>query len=433
MMLADFDLAVARNNIELFLDNQRSDGAFPCLIRPDQLSFAYLASGTSMAELALELAERISDETLLRRSYRACGDWDIWVEGTRNTLGVGLVETFCAADCLGPGRHRFSELPPECLQDDASRCSPAAGLPWLSPDLTAALFSGRIALAKMARLLQLEDEAVGWTSRAEALRERLVAILYDDSARLFHDLRADGTRGVACKSSLLTVAEHRLLESPMFDEIWFDHLAHPQRFFTPLPFPSVAVDEPAYVADLTEANWSGPSQALTALRSIRWLEHYGKFAAQHVVFSRWLEVLCRSSRFEEQFDPHTGVGGGAASSTAAMLCVLQFVQQLFGVRVRVVEGLIDWNFMLPAHSTFARFECDTPVGRARVESSRDGTLLTINEQEVGMVNGVGRLVTDLNADPVEFIGTAPSPTSIRLHLGDYQRLLLVQPDERVKL
>jgi hypothetical protein len=41
---------------------------------------------------------------------------------------------------------------------------------------------------------------------------------------------------------------------------------------------AMAADAPAFVRPIPKNSWGGPSQALTALRAPRWMDHYGRSA-----------------------------------------------------------------------------------------------------------------------------------------------------------
>lgn len=55
-----------------------------------------------------------------------------------------------------------------------------------------------------------------------------------------------------------------------------EHLLNPQEFWTKMPLPSVAANDPLF-RNVTTNNWSGQAEALTYQRAIRALENYGMY------------------------------------------------------------------------------------------------------------------------------------------------------------
>ncbi len=60
----------------------------------------------------------------------------------------------------------------------------------------------------------------------------------------------------------------------MADRFVNDHLLNPEEFWTHMPLPSVAVNDPLF-RNVTTNDWSGQAEALTYQRAIRALENYG--------------------------------------------------------------------------------------------------------------------------------------------------------------
>ena len=46
---------------------------------------------------------------------------------------------------------------------------------------------------------------------------------------------------------------------------------------------------------------------MTALRTLRWMDHYGKSEAQRVLMHRWTSAILREGAFLCQINPQTGV------------------------------------------------------------------------------------------------------------------------------
>lgn len=84
------------------------------------------------------------------------------------------------------------------------------------------------------------------------------------------------------------------------------HLLNPQEFWTLLPLPSVAVNDPLF-RNAPENNWSGQCEGLTYQRAIIALERYGYEPLVTKLGRKLLDATIRGGYvFTQQFDPFTG-------------------------------------------------------------------------------------------------------------------------------
>ena len=96
-------------------------------------------------------------------------------------------------------------------------------------------------------------------------------------------------------------------------------------------FPSIAMDDPTFVTPIPRNSWGGASQALTALRTPRWMEHYGKGAELRILMKAWATAIADAGFFRQQMDPMTGkftVEGSSPGYSPAALVYLDFVRRL---------------------------------------------------------------------------------------------------------
>jgi hypothetical protein len=66
------------------------------------------------------------------------------------------------------------------------------------------------------------------------------------------------------------------------------------------------LDDPQFVRPIPRNSWGGASQALTALRTLRWMKHYGKEVELRVLMTAWCKAIMRAESFCQQIDPATG-------------------------------------------------------------------------------------------------------------------------------
>lgn len=319
---------VAKANHEVFFHHQREDGYLPCYVWSDRLGSSQIQMVVPIAATALETAVLTHDESFLARAYDACVRWDHWLSRNRNTRGAGLCEAFCEYDTGHDHSPRFKNLPKKCPNEDASLCPPAGTLPYLAPDLSATVYGGRCALARMAAQLGKSDEAERWREAGETLRQRIIEQCYDPGEECFYDVDTAGQFVRIRGDALTRVLGEHVVSQAMFERIYARHIRNPEGFWSPYPLPSIALNDPAFVHELPPNSWGGASQALTALRAPRWFEHYGKTDDLQYLMKRWVEAILAAPGFMQQMNPWTGEFSTSEGYSPAMCVFIDFVDRL---------------------------------------------------------------------------------------------------------
>lgn len=326
---------VAEATHDAFFSNQREDGYLPCIVSGSGINTAQIQMVVPIAATALETADLINDEAFLARAYDACGRWDDWLARNRNTRGTGLCELFCQFDSGHDGSPRLAGLPEECPEKNAAICPDAGKLPYLAPDLSATVYGGRAALAKMADRLGKTAEADKWREKAEVIRQLIIKYCFCSEDECFYDVDAKG-EFVRVRGDVLTrVFSEHVVDQQMFDRIYERHIKNPESFWTPYPLPSIAADDPAFVKRIPVNSWGGASQALTALRSSRWFNHYAKSEDHKHLMTQWIDALMRTPYFMQQINPWTGEFTECKTKdySPAMCVFIDFVDRLGLMRV----------------------------------------------------------------------------------------------------
>lgn len=330
-------LQVARANHMAFFKVQHEDGQIPSSIKlSGEVGFGQIQMVVPIAATAWELAQMTKDEELLSTAYTACAKWDAWLLRYRNTRGTGLTEGFCTYDSGMDNSPRWAGIPNRCPDNDARKSPAIATMPRLSPDLSATTYGARVALAAMARGLGKNDDAARWEESAEAIRLLILAKLWSEEDASFFDLDAQG-KFVKVRSivNARVLSEHVLKldqarDKRIFHELWTRQLGNPKAFWSKYPFPSSALDDPTFVRPIPRNSWGGASQALTALRTSRWMAHYGKEKEHRVLMRAWVEAIERSGGFRQQMDPLSGdfTMIDPSGYSPAALVYLDFLRQL---------------------------------------------------------------------------------------------------------
>jgi hypothetical protein len=136
--------------------------------------------------------------------------------------------------------------------------------------------------------------------------------LYSSEDAAFYDLDAQG-QFVRVRSDVMSRVLGELVldlfqvrDKAIFEAVWSRQLHNPKAFWAPYPLSSIAQDDPTFVRPIPRNSWGGASQALTALRAPRWMEHYGKQAEMNHLMMQWCQAILRHGEFRQQIDPQTG-------------------------------------------------------------------------------------------------------------------------------
>lgn len=404
---------VAIANHRIFFDFQRDDGYLPCYIWRNKVGAGQIQMVVPVAATALELYDRTRDRDFLQTAYRACSRWDAWLSRYRDTRGTGLCEAFCEYDTGHDNSPRFKGKPKQCPNEDARICPKAEGLPYLAPDLSASVYGGRVALARMARELGNPSEESRWNAAATAIQIAMMDRLYDSRDTCFYDLDASGHFVRIRGDALTRVLGEGVVSQEMFEAIYRRHIRNAAEFWAPYPFPSIALDDPSFVRPILKNSWAGASQALTALRAPRWMERYGKRADLTHLMRQWVKAIVAAPDFLQQMDPASGqFTPDRGSYSPAALVLLDFAWRLHGVRR---DGTtLEWNCRPPDRGSSVRSAVPTARGTAELANSRDASELTLEGRPLLQVRGRVRVITDFAGKPLRLVGTEPALAEVTL-------------------
>jgi hypothetical protein len=426
----------ARSNHLTFFQLQKPDGQLPANNKRSETGFGQLQMVVPIAATAWELAEATGDDELLRRAYKSCSSWDAWLMRYRNTRGTGLIEGFCTYDTGMDNSPRWKGMARQCPNKDARQCPPDRTLPRLCPDLSATVYGARLALAAMARALGKKTEESHWLERAESLRKLILDRLYVPGDAAFYDLDAENNFVKVRSIVIARVCGEHVVDQATFDTLWDRQLGNPHAFWAPYPLPSSALDDLTFVRPISRNSWGGPSQALTALRAGRWMDHYGRSAEFAHMMQQWCEALIRDPSFRQQMDPLNGefTQGGASSYSPAALVLYDYTWRLAGIRE--APGQLHWNARpASAASNNAVFRLHIRGSRvAEMHYAGNRVTLILDGRNLGEIEGCARLVTDRAGLLLYVLGVDRTPQRVTLRLADApHRPLLLRPNARVNL
>ncbi len=320
---AGADVAVAQ--VDLFLRYQKPDGQLPCYVldgysayesawhmirHTGGVCYGQLQEVASFARAALEAARLSQNEAFLARAYEGCARWDMWLMQHRNTRGTGLVELFCEFDTGLDNCPRVMDggIPRQCAHADARICPDLDFMPLLAPDLSAHVYGSRMALAEMAELLGRREWAGQWRERANEIKQLIHAYCFDPEDEFFYDVDRQGNFRKYRTIHITRLFQEHVLDQDLADRIYERYLRNPAEFWTPYPFPSVSLADPSFDSSFSQPNsWGCWSNALTALRSMMWMDHYGKGKDLYLLLGSWLQAYASAEEcFSQGLHPISG-------------------------------------------------------------------------------------------------------------------------------
>ena len=123
----------------------------------------------------------------------------------------------------------------------------------------------RLTLAAFAEMLE-NGEQQYWLERANAVRKTVAETLWDDKKKACFDRDRNGSVLPVLSHVNLRCMYHGLFSQSMADAFVDAHLMNRAEFWTPVPLPSTAANDPLY-RPADQNNWSGPCQGLTYQRA----------------------------------------------------------------------------------------------------------------------------------------------------------------------
>ncbi len=338
VFFADYNPVCAWATQDVFLRTQREDGLLPFMLTSDQpweqnkgqRRFGQLQLVYPFARCAFEVAKKVGrPESDIRRVYDASAAYDNWLVKYRNRAGSGLVEMYCEWDTGHDNDPRVTDggIPHDCPGQDAKNMPDLPIMPILSVDLSAMRYGGLLALAEMAELLGLKNEAGKWRDKAETLRRLIKQYLFDEEDCFYYDRDTQGLRKYRTEHITRLFLNHVLTQDE-FDAVYERYFGTPGREFNPAyPIPSVSVDDPHFDKACPKNSWGSNCQATTAERAMFWMDFYGRPDDLTGLLSKWLRSICdnpETATYQQEINPFTGkpVGVGKNYSPTLNLAIL---------------------------------------------------------------------------------------------------------------
>ena len=338
-------VCLAENAVNLFMDRQSEEGQLPFAVmdgnkRADGKSvvrYNQIQECVSFFTLCLEVYRMNNDTAFLEKAYASGKKWDAWLRKYRMTTGRGLIEMFFGFDTGHDNSGRLQGISchgnyvKDGVPQNAGTLPPDDGItPILAVDMNANFYGNERALAEMARILGKSDEAAAWEASAAEVKANLFAHCWNEEDGFFYDADRNGNQRKFKSSTIFHLFLEKVLDpvqdKNIIERIYREHIKNPEEFWTPYPFPSMAVNDPSCEGHPTFNCWGYYTQGLIVLRCIRWMDAYGWSDDMDYICTKWLETWTEhfdTIKLAQEIDPITGIP--TASSQWYSSCMLGYI------------------------------------------------------------------------------------------------------------
>lgn len=483
-MYAARDVQVALNNQLIFLLTQRPDGRLPGMVSSflhatnvDQIQSSLgrgwfpdlrvmanynFFQGLCFPEPAWRTYFWIGkDKAYLQKLYNGLAGHDAYLWRTRDSNHDGVLETWCIYDNgedfaqrlmtrNAPTLWPFDVPPGSPGTPDPSnpkdfrnywalhldRKLPAFPLdqvlvPFQSMDLMAYSYDMRNTLAKISRELGNGQEKF-WQEQAEAVRQKLIEKLWDGKRHACFDHDKNGKQLPELIHNNLRAMHHGIFTQKMADEFIKYHLLNTNEFWTTMPLPSIAVNEPLF-RNSSGNDWSGQPEGLTYQRAVRALENYGHYSVVTELGEKLIEAVERGhDRFTEQFDPFTGelTSPGQDGYGPTILAVLEYLSRMHGIHLDVVNGQVWWSACDGKDFSYLQRWGEHTWTMA---STNGVTTAILNGKKLFTCTAGVRVVTDFDGRIFEIIGITSQKQKVTVEANGRKQKFTVKPDQKITL
>ena len=326
-------LYLAENTVNLFIDNQSAEGQYPCFVLnkghakfkgykcPEGVSYWQIQECVSFAKLCWLVYGINKDKDFLKKIYASSQKWVGWLKANRMTRGTGLVECFVGYDTGHDHSGRLEGLSCQgnykidgVIQNASVLPQNDSVAPMITVDMNCNYFATLTALSKMAKELGAESEAEKWSTEAKHVKEKLFEICFDKDDRFFYDVDKNGEKRKYLSSTIFHLFMEGVLDknddAELISDIYRLHIANPDEFATPYPYPSMAICDPSYERHNCRNSWGHMSMGLIALRATMWMEQYGFDKEFDNLCRKFVEVWTNSFddvKLAQEYDPITGI------------------------------------------------------------------------------------------------------------------------------
>jgi Trehalase len=483
-MYAARDVQLALNNQLIFLLTQRPDGRLPGMVTsflhrtnqpaastniweawfPEMKVLAHYGwlQGLCFAEPAWRTYFWIGkDKAYLQKLYDGLAGHDAYLWRTRDSNHDGVLESWGMYDTGEDYAERYMargapapwpfDVPPGSPGTpdpmnpkdfkkywflEAERKRPPMPrdqmlVPFQSMEIMAYSYDMRATLAKISRELGNGQEKF-WQEQAEAVRQKLIEKLWAEKRHACFDHDKNGKQLPELIHNNLRAMYHGIFTQKMADEFIQYHLLNTNEFWTAMPLPSIAVNEPLF-RNSSGNDWSGQPEGLTYQRAIRALENYGHYSLVTALGEKLIEAVERGhDRFTEQFDPFTGelTSPGQDGYGPTILAVLEYLSRMHGIHLDLVNGQVWWSACDGKDFSYSQRWGER---KWTMTSSNGVVSAELDGRKIFTASTGCRVVTDLDGRIIEIVGIAPQKQKVAVEANGQKQKFTLKPDQKITL
>lgn len=411
-MYAKRDLEIAVNHQTIFLDYQRPDGRLPGMLhvnttadvenQPEDIvsepigvtaSYGWL-QGCCYPQHAFNMYYLAGlDRAYLERLNDGFRRYDDYLWRVRDSDGDGCLELWCEWDAGEDNAKRLRGLPHGWGADvppQGRGCAPIESM-----DVMGYSHITRHVLSQISAVLR-NGMASYWERKAQEVAKKVREYLWIEEKNACYDRDQNNEFIDILLHNNLRMMYYGVFSQDMADRFVKYHLKNPDEFWTNMPLPSVAANDPAFEA--ADGNsWAGHPQGLTYQRSIIALENYGCPAELTYLGRKLTEAIGEDCAFSQQYDTFTMRPNGPKEMDygPTTLAFLEFVSRLYGISPTphaliwgAVESPYDWTY-----------EQNWGERTYRLEKRGDKVSALVNGRQLFGFEPGFRVVTDWEGNP----------------------------------
>lgn len=459
-MYATRDMEIALNNILIFMQYQRRDGRMPGMITYRE-PYAGMTvhqdwmQGDFFTHPAMRMYYFIGeDKNYLKLLYESLRDFDGYLWKYRDSDGDGCLETWCTWDTGDDNNTRLlaNEIYSTAYGAWCGEEPPVGRgkLPFESAEYMSYSYAHRIVLAEISDILE-NGEGDKWRKAAESVREKVFEYLWDDKIKAVFDRDCDNNMLYTLTLENLKCMYNGLFSQEMADDFIKYHLINSEEFFTQLPLPNIAANDPLFYVnreynnftpeiaekvykymsgDALDNSWSGPVEGLSVQRSLDALLGYGHHAEASVIGRKWLDNLAKHDKYVQQYNPMTGEPSpGVNGYGPTILSALEYITYLYGIDY--VNG--ELIFSCSAEDFDSSYE-QILFGHTYTLKRENGYARVYMDgaEKFGITCGA-RVTTELDCNVRTVSGMECEPVEISLEIGGKVYKSGLMPNQRLKL
>ena len=408
-MYAKRNMEAGLNNNLLFMECQREDGRIPGsiamidgVLTPQFNKF----QGFCFPAPALNMYYLMGrDRDYLGMLYTALERFDAYLWRVRDSDGDGCLETWCKYDTGEDHAMRYGDAPDAWTEE-----VPPTGcqvVPMASMDIMSFSYSARETLAQISRIRREEERVEKWTRLSTEAARKIRDYLWDERRGACFDRDKNHRMMPTLIHNSLRAMYWHSLSPRMAQRFVNEHLLNPDEFWTKMPLPSVAVNDPLF-RNVTTNNWSGQAEALTYQRAIRALENYGFDWMIPILGRKLFEAIGEKCVFVQQYDPFTmkpsavSLEGEQDAYGPAMLSVLEYASRMYGVHME--RKCLYWGTLGGFESVYEQIWGEHIF---RIENYKKGAAAWVDGRKVFEAGPNLKVITDLRGKLLKVVPFTP--------------------------